>query len=132
MRKWSVDNQLPIDAIGYSVCIREGESRLDPHTEQAMRWTIGKAISVATVALLAISLPRAAEAQARGTVQATATVVDTRQGFEALSMVRQVTQIDTRTQAPAPVESVAHISAVRTTARAGEPALVVTVDYSRN
>ena len=31
---------------------------------------------------------RDAEAQARGTLQATATVVDTRQGFEALSAVR--------------------------------------------
>src|SRR5437879_13740892 len=96
-----------------------------------MRWTIGNAISVATVALLAISLPRAAEAQARGTVQATATVVDTRQGFEALSMVRQVTQIDTRTQAAAPVESVAAICAVCTTARAGGIAVLVGGDYSR-
>jgi hypothetical protein len=97
-----------------------------------MRWTIGKAISVATVALLAISVPRAAEAQARGTLQATATVVDTRQGFEALSRVQQVVRSESLTKSAEPVASVAQVSAVRTPAGVGGPALVVTVDYSRN
>ncbi len=97
-----------------------------------MRWTIGKAISVATVALLAISLPRAAEAQARGTLQATATVVDTRQGFEALSTVQQVVRSASRPPRSEAVASVAQISAVRTLATVGGPSLVVTVDYSRN
>jgi len=97
-----------------------------------MRWTIGKAISVATVALLAVSLPRAAEAQARGTLQATATVVDTRQGFEALSRVQQVVRSGAHSKNAQPVASVAQISAVRTSATVGGPSLVVTVDYSRN
>ncbi|HLQ68313.1 MAG TPA: hypothetical protein VK124_02215 [Gemmatimonadales bacterium] len=94
-----------------------------------MRWTIGKAVSVATVALLAVCLPRTAEAQARGTLQATATVVDTRQGFEALSMVRQVVQNDSRAQSTELVTSVAQVSEVRAP---GARAVVVTVDYSRN
>ena len=97
-----------------------------------MRRTIGKAISMATVALLAVSLPRAAEAQARGTLQATATVVDTRQGFEALSRVQQVVRSDAHSKNAQPVASVAQISAVRTPATVGGPSLVVTVDYSRN
>jgi len=97
-----------------------------------MRWTIGKAVSVATVALLAMTLPRAAEAQARGTMQATATVVDTRQGFEALSRVQQVVRSESRTKSAVVVASVAQVSAVRTLATVGGPSLVVTVDYSRN
>ena len=97
-----------------------------------MRWTIGKAISVATVALLAVSLPRAAEAQARGTLQATATVVDTRQGFEALSRVQQVMRSDAHSKNAEAVASVAQISAMRMPATVGGPSLVVTVDYSRN
>src|SRR6266566_3857415 len=119
--------------MGYGVCIRSrAKAGSTPHTEQAMRWTIGKAISVATVALLAITLPRAAEAQARGTLQATATVVDTRQGFEALSRVQQVVRSESRSKSAEPAASVAQISAVRTLATVGGPSLVVTVDYSRN
>jgi hypothetical protein len=69
---------------------------------------------------------RDAEAQARGTLQATATVVDTRQGFEALSAVRQALT-------DSPIESrstVATVAQVSTEHKSG--AVVVTVDFSRN
>jgi hypothetical protein len=72
---------------------------------------------------------RSAEAQARGTLQATATVVDTRQGFEALTAVRQVLT-DSKAASANTVATVAHIS----TARPSETpqTVVVTIDYSRN
>jgi hypothetical protein len=69
---------------------------------------------------------RDAEAQARGTLQATATVVDTRQGFEALSAVRQaVTSSSLQTQSP--VATVAQVSTEK-----NRSAVIVTVDFSRN
>jgi hypothetical protein len=72
---------------------------------------------------------RNAEAQARGTLQATATVVDTRQGFEALSLVRQATT-DSRIQS---AHTVATVAQIRTERSAAEPrTIVVTVDFSRN
>jgi hypothetical protein len=67
-----------------------------------------------------------AEAQARGTLQATATVVDTRQGFEALSAVRQAVT-DSRVETQSTVATVAQISTERKPS-----AVVVTVDFSRN
>jgi hypothetical protein len=68
---------------------------------------------------------RDAEAQARGTLQATATVVDTRQGFEALSAVRQAL-----TDSQSTVTTVAQISAERPAAKPST--VVVTIDFSRN
>jgi hypothetical protein len=86
---------------------------------------------VATVLMIgALSLMgRTAEAQARGTVQATATVVDTRQGFEALATVRQVVT-GSRETADAAGATVAQVSTARP---AADPSrLIVTVDFSRN
>ena len=105
-----------------------------------MRWTIGKAISVATVALLAVSLPRAAEAQARGTLQAVATVVDTRPSFEGLRAAQAAVSswsgaVETRRDT---VQTVAQVSVEpRHTGAPEAPgsqpsALVVTVDFLRN
>ena len=72
---------------------------------------------------------RNAEAQARGTVQATATVVDTRQGFEALAIVRQAAT-STRAQSSQPVATVAQVTTERPLAKPST--LIVTVDFSRN
>ena len=72
---------------------------------------------------------RTAEAQARGTVQASATVVDTRQGFEALSAVRQAIT-DSRIESQRTVATVALIKTERPIAL--PRTVVVTVDYSRN
>src|SRR5207249_2004760 len=55
---------------------------------------------------------QSAEAQARGTVQASATVVDTRQGFEALSLVRQAVA-DSRIESAHTVATVAQVSRAR-------------------
>lgn len=82
---------------------------------------------LAVVALLTIG--RDAEAQARGTLQATATVVDTRQGFAALSVVRQQLT-DSRIRSASTVATVAQISAARPDTQPS--AVVVTIDYSRN
>ena len=81
-------------------------------------------------------LPAAAEAQARGTLQASATVVDTRQGFGALdaarSAVRSATdsRLDSRIGNVDTVATVAQVSVERPTDR--RSALIVTIDYSRN
>jgi hypothetical protein len=83
--------------------------------------------AVSAVALSAIG--RSAEAQARGTLQATATVVDTRQGFEALAAVRQAVT-NSRTDSADPVTTVALISTERSAAKPST--LVVTVEFSRN
>jgi hypothetical protein len=88
------------------------------------------------IVLGAAGLPGAAEAQARGTLQATATVVDTRQGFGALdaarSAVRAATdsRLDSRIGSLDTVATVAQVSVERTADR--HSALVVTIDYSRN
>lgn len=72
---------------------------------------------------------RDAEAQARGTLQASATVVDTRQGFEALTVVRQQLT-NSISQNAATVATVAQISTARPETKTS--AVVVTIDYSRN
>jgi len=72
---------------------------------------------------------RDAEAQARGTLQATATVVDTRQGFEALSAVRQAVA-NSRIQSEPAIATVAQISTERPVSKPST--VVVTVDFSRN
>ncbi len=85
---------------------------------------------VAVLVVGALSLMgRDAEAQARGTLQATATVVDTRQGFEALSAVRQAVT-NSRTQSAPAVSTVALISSERPASKPST--VVVTVDFSRN
>ena len=87
-----------------------------------------RAISVATVMLLgAVLLPRAAEAQARGTLQATATVVDTRVSFTSLEAARNALRPAADRQA------VATVAQVRVQRPADRPsAVVVTIEYSRN
>ena len=85
---------------------------------------------VAVLVVGALSLMgRDAEAQARGTLQATATVVDTRQGFEALSAVRQAVT-NSRTQSAPAVSTVALISSERPASKPST--VIVTVDFSRN
>lgn len=103
----------------------------------ASRFSYLKALSTAAlVALGAVALPVVAEAQARGTLQATATVVDTRQGFGALdaarSAVRSVanSRTDSRNRSPEAVATVAHVSVERPMTRPST--VVVTIDYSRN
>ena len=90
----------------------------------------------ALVVLGSAALPGAAEAQARGTLQATATVVDTRQSFGALDAARTAVQavtnsrIDSRIESVDTVATVAQVSVARPTA--GTSSVVVTIDYSRN
>ena len=91
---------------------------------------------VALVVLGGAGLPAAAEAQARGTLQATATVVDTKQGFGALDAARAAvhaatdSRLDSRIGSLDTVTTVAQVSVER---RANQStALVVTIDYSRN
>lgn len=95
-----------------------------------------KAIAVVGLVVLGGAvLPAAAEAQARGTLQASATVVDTKQGFGALGMARAAVRAatdsrqDSRIGIDDTVTTVAQVSVERL---AHQPALVVTIDYSRN
>ena len=90
-----------------------------------MRFWIVAALVVGALTLLG----RDAEAQARGTLQATATVVDTRQGFEALSAVRQAVT-NCRAHSEPTVVTVALISSERPASKPST--VVVTVDFSRN
>ena len=70
-----------------------------------------------------------AEAQARGTLQASATVVDTRQGFEALAAVRQAVA-GPRIESQHTVATVALVSSERPVSTPST--VVVTVDFARN
>ena len=90
-----------------------------------MRFGLVAVLVVGTLTLVG----RDAEAQARGTLQATATVVDTRQGFEALSAVRQAVT-DSRIERRQTVATVALISTERLASKPST--VVVTVDFSRN
>jgi hypothetical protein len=90
-----------------------------------MRFAIAAVLVVGALTLMG----RDAEAQARGTLQATATVVDTRQGFEALSAVRQAAT-NSRIQSEPAVSTVALISSERPASKPST--VVVTVDFSRN
>ena len=101
------------------------------------RFSYLKLISVGVLVLIGVvALPAAAEAQARGTLQATATVVDTRQGFGALDAARTAVQAvansrtDSRIGSVDTVATVAQVSVARPTA--GSSAVVVMIDYSRN
>jgi hypothetical protein len=92
-----------------------------------------KALTVAVLTVVgAVALPAAAEAQARGTLQATATVVDTKQSFGALDAARQAVQSGTASKIGnvETVATVAQISVARSANRPGS--LVVTIDFSRN
>ena len=85
---------------------------------------------VAVLAVGALMLVgRNAEAQARGTLQATATVVDTHEGFQALSAVRQAVA-NSRIETKHAVATVAQISTARPASKPST--VVVTVDFSRN
>jgi len=68
-----------------------------------MRWTIGRQ-SAWRQWLSGMTCHAPAEAQAVATMQATATVVDTRQGFEALSRVQQVVRSESRTKSAVVVQ----------------------------
>ena len=101
------------------------------------RFSYLKTLAVGALVLLGVAaLPGTAEAQARGTLQATATVVDTRQGFGALdaarSAVRAATdsRLDSRIGSSETVATVAQVSVERPTTRPST--VVVTIDYSRN
>ena len=106
----------------------------------ASRFSYLKALTVAAlVVLVASAAPSAAEAQARGTLQATATVVDTRQGFGALDAAHtavrsaadsRIANVDSRIANVETVATVAQISVERGTNRPST--IVVTIDYSRN
>jgi len=87
-----------------------------------------KVLSVVTVLLVGAALaPRIAEAQARGTLQASATVVDTRTSFASLEAARNA--LRPAADRPA-VATVAQVSVQRPEQRPS--AVVVTIDYSRN
>ena len=92
----------------------------------------GVGMRLGLVAVLVIGglmlVGRDAEAQARGSLQATATVVDTRQGFEALSAVREVVT-NSRIESKEAVATVALVSSQRSLS---EQKVVVTVDFARN
>jgi len=90
-----------------------------------MRFAVGAVLVVGTLMLMG----RNAEAQARGTLQATATVVDTRQGFEAISAVQQVVA-NSRVETQRAVATVAQISTERPASKPST--MIVTVDFSRN
>ena len=85
-------------------------------------------VAVLVVAALTL-MGRDAEAQARGTLQASATVVDTRQGFQALSEVRQALT-DSRIESHDTVATVAIVSTERPATKPST--VVVTVAFSRN
>lgn len=95
------------------------------HTEQEMRFGLVAVVAVAAL----MTVGRDAEAQARGTLQATATVVDTRQGFEALSVVR-ANLTNSSIESGSTVATVAQVTTARPSTKPSS--VVVTIDYSRN
>ena len=104
------------------------------------RFSYLKTLVVGALVLLgAAAIPATAEAQARGTLQASATVVDTRQGFGALDAARAAvrsaqsatdSRLDSRIGSSETVATVAQVSVQRPTTRPST--VVVTIDYSRN
>ena len=84
-------------------------------------------LTAIVVVIGAILLPQRGATQVRGTLQATATVVDTRVGFSSLQAVRRALRpsVDQR--------PLAEIAQVRVQRRRDRPVdLIVTIDYSRN
>jgi len=100
-----------------------------------------KTLALVALPLVGIALrPNTAEAQARGTLQAVATVVDTRPSFEGLQAAQHAVSdfATSRTTVRDGVQTVAQVS-LRTETPAANPAtprtqgaLVVTVDFLRN
>jgi len=87
-----------------------------------MRFGLKLALTIGLVSVIG----RSAEAQARGSLQASATVIDTRQGFEALTAVRQAVTNSS-------METPRSVAVVTTAKPAAKPrTIVVTVDFSRN
>ena len=95
-------------------------------------WTL-KAVAVLAVAGVATALqPNTAEAQARGTLQATATVVDTRPSLDGLRAAQAALSTWTGS-AVAVRDSVQTVAQVSLQPRPEQSrALVVTVDFLRN
>ncbi len=125
----------------YAACLGGDPSEaVNPYWSRQMnagsRFSYPKAVVVGVLVLIgAAVLPGAAEAQARGTLQASATVVDTKQGFSALDAARSAlrsatdSRLDSRIGSQDTVATVAQVSVQRPT---DGSALVVTIDYSRN
>lgn len=89
------------------------------------RLSILKALWVAALAIVGGAvLPRVAAAQGRGTVQATARVVETRPSLEALQAARAAIQ------GQHPVATVAQVTVDRPPD--SPRTVVVTINYSRN
>ena len=108
--------------------------------DRRMSWTLKTLALVAIPAIWIALQPRAAEAQARGTLQAVATVIDTRPSFEGLRAAHAAVSawsgaVETSRDS---VQTVAQVSVEPTVAispetRRPQPsALVVTVDFLRN
>lgn len=95
-----------------------------------------KTLSILALLCAVSALPRTAAAQARATVQATATVVDTKAGFDGLRQAK--TAADSwaagRTVAVNDVSTVAQISTTYRPARVQSQTaeLVVNIDYVKN
>jgi len=93
-----------------------------------------KTLALVAIPVIGIALqPGTAEAQARGTLQAVATVVDTRSSFEGLRAAQAAVTAWRRT-VPASRDSVQTVAQVSLEPRhRSQPgALVVTVDFLRN
>jgi len=92
-----------------------------------------KAVAVVALAGIATALqPNTAEAQARGTLQATATVVDTRPSFDGLRAAQAAVSTWSGS-AVAVRDSVQTVAQVSLQPRPEQSrALVVTVDFLRN
>jgi len=108
--------------------------------DRRMSWTLKTLALLAIPAIGTALQPRAAEAQARGTLQAVATVVDTRPSFDGLRAAQAAVSswsgaVETRRDT---VQTVAQVSVEpRHTGAPEAPgsqpsALVVTVDFLRN
>jgi len=101
-----------------------------------------KTLALVALPLVGIALrPNTAEAQARGTLQAVATVVDTRPSFEGLQAAQHAVSdfAHARTTVRDSVQTVAQVSlrtetpvADSAAPRTQPAALVVTVDFLRN
>lgn len=97
-----------------------------------------KALALAPLAAaILIAGPSAAEAQARGTLQATAVVVDTRPSVDALGRAQRAAQqwVSSTNHRGSTVTTLATVTLAERSAVAGLPeqkTLVVTIDYSRN
>ena len=96
-------------------------------------WLARVVVAVVVVGAASLGRPINAEAQARGTLQVTAQVVDTKASFDGLQAARvalrqvaagtQITNIDT-------VSTLAQVSIAQPSQ--GRSELVVTIDYSKN